>query len=270
MPQVKIWQAPFRSLYSLSFYREVLESSFKTGLSYLALLSLMASVVAGIAFNIRSIPETREFVEWLKASAPPLTLTSEGLQMKADSPYVMKHPRYGPLVRIDLSKTAVEVKDFEEGLLLILTPRRAFFRSRNQIQAFDYNSGEKNFEPVPVTGEMYEKFGKMLRLILLAGIPVIVFFIFFLWKFMVAMVYSGFAVFINRFRREPLSFEKILNLCFFAMTPFVLIEFLALLVPGFAIHGGFFTGLSVTMLYLAIALLKTEVPSELEAAQREE
>ena len=265
MPKIKIWQAPFRSLYSLSFYREVLESPLSSGMAYLALLSLLASVVAGIAFNVRSLPQIQEFAEWAKTAAPPLTFTPEGLQMKAESPYVMKHPRYGPMVVIDLFKISVEEKDFKKGNLLVLTAKRGFLRSPSGgIRAFDYSPKEKNFEPVPMTAEMYEKFGKTLRVILLAGIPAAVFVFFFLWKFTVAVVYTGFALFINRFRREPLPYERLLNLCFFAMTAFVLIELATLLIPKFEVRGGFFTGLAVTMLYLSIALLKTEaaVPRE--------
>ena len=261
MNKFKIFQAPFLSLYSLSFYREVLNTSLREGLTYLAFLSLIASVLAGITFNARSIPETKAFVQWLKSSAPPLMLTPEGLQMAAPSPYVMTHPRFVPLVTLDLSKTTAQEKDFQEGTLLFLTAKRGFFRSQNRVRAFDYVRGNENFKPVPITGEIYEKSGKVLRRILLAGVPAAVFLFFFVWKLTVALIYSGFAGLINRFRQEPVSYPALLNLCLFAMTAFVLIEFTTLLIPGFEIRGGFFTGLMMTSLYLGLVLHKTDVDS---------
>ncbi len=264
MNKSRIFRAPVLSLYSLSFYREVLNASLRDGLAYLAFLSLIAAILAGIAFNVRSIPETKAFVQWLKASAPPLTFTPEGLQMAAPSPYVMKHPRFGPLITIDLSKTTVEEKDFQEGVLVFLTAKRGFIHSGKRTQAFDYVKEKEDFAPVPITGEMFEKGEKILRRVLLAGVPVAVFFIFFVWKLIVAVIYSGFGGLINRFRREPLSYEKLLTLCIFAMTAFVLIEFVTLFIPGFEIRGGFFMGLAVTSLYLCIALLKTEAPVLIE------
>ena len=110
---------------------------------------------------------------------------------------------------------------------------------------------------------MIDRFEGLLILMMRGGVPVVIFIFFFLWKFTTALVYAGFAVLINRFRREPLPFDRLLNTCFFAMTAFTLIEFLTLFFPGFEIRGGFFTGLAVTSLYLATALLKTEpAPTE--------
>ena len=257
---MKIWQAPLKSLYSLSFYREILESSIGTGLAYLAFLSLIASVLAGVSFNRWSIPESRELAAWLKSSAPALVFTSEGLQMKAPSPYRMRHPRYGPLVVIDLSKTEVGDKDFAGGAPLILTAKRGFFRSEAGVRIFDYNPRKKNFEPVPITGETFEKFIRILRLTVLVALPVIVFFFFFIWKFSMALIYSGLAVLINGFRRERLPYETLLNLSFFSMTAFVLLESLTFFIPSFQIRGAFFTGLAVTGVYLSIAILRTQPP----------
>ena len=265
MNNSQIIRAPFLSLYSLSFYREVLNAPLRQGLAYLAFLSLIASILAGFAFNTRSIPETKEFVQWLKSSAPPLTVTPEGLQMAAPSPYVMTHPRFGPLVTIDLTRTGAEEKDFKDGTLVLLTAKRGFFYSGRRMRTFEYVRGNENFKPVPITGEIYENSGKILRRVLLAGIPVVVFLFFFIWKLIVAMIYSGFAGLINRFRREPVSYPALLNLCLFAMTPFVLIEFVSLMVPGFEIRGGFLTGLMMTSLYLGLVLHKTDAKALQEA-----
>lgn len=265
MNKKTILQAPFLSLYSLSFYREVLNAPLRAGLIYLTFLSLIASLTAGLAFNARSLPEMREFVQWLKSSAPPLTLTPDGLQMDAPSPYVMVHPRFGPIVTLDLTKTTPEEKDFRNGTLLFLTAKQGFLYSGRKIRAFEYVKGAGRFKPVPITGEIYESSGKILRRMLLAGIPIAVFFFFFLWKMTVALIYAGFAGLINRFRRAPVSYRALLNLCLFAMTPFVLIELSAFLIPGFEIRGGFFTGLTMTSLYVGLVLHKTDAEALQEA-----
>ena len=261
---MKIWQAPLRSLYSLSFYKEVLGFSLSTGLAYLGFLSFLASIFAGIAFNARSTPEIREFTAWLKASAPKLEMTAEGLRMDAPSPYVMTHPRFGPIITIDLSKTSAEEKDFSTGGLLFLTKNRGFLHGARGIRAFDFKVEDKNFKPFPITGETYEKFAKILRGFLLGAVPLAVFLFFFIWKFTLALFYSLLARILNSFRREPLPYETLLNLCFFAMTAYVLIEFLTLFIPRFQIRGEFFTGLAVTGLYLGIAIIKTEPPLPVE------
>ena len=70
------------------------------------------------------------------------------------------------------------------------------------IRIFDYNRNNIQMEPVPITPEIYDKFGDTLRTVLLAAIPGAVFFMFFLWKFTAAVIYSGFALIINRFRPQ--------------------------------------------------------------------
>ena len=67
---MKLFSAPYFSLFSRKFYSEAAYAGASRGFLYLVYLSMLMLFVAFAAVNTRLLPQANTFVEWLQSEMP--------------------------------------------------------------------------------------------------------------------------------------------------------------------------------------------------------
>lgn len=256
------------SLFSKEFYAIISKSRLKTGLIYLALLSLISSVLFLFSLTTRAVPQSNAFKEWVKAEMPPLVWSPrQGLSMGVPSPYTMTHPELGPVAVFDLDNP-VAVPDKYPSISTLVTRSKVYIKNRpGQMRVFDLNELAANVEnpaqEIVVTPEVIDAIYNSVKPWILGGVFVLFVPFFFLWKFVVAAIYSVVGIIFNFMRREKLEYPAIFNITLFAMTPVILIQILQGLIPVLGrIPFGFLGGLVVMSGYLYLGIKMSEDPGD--------
>ncbi|MCB9799420.1 MAG: DUF1189 family protein [Candidatus Omnitrophica bacterium] len=268
---MSFWQTPFFALFRLDLYRRAAGEKISKGFFYLVYLSVLMGVFSVMAYNIRAVPEVKDFVEWFKADMPAsLVWTPQGLQMPLQAPYAMVHEKYGPLVLFDLQKdetTAAQMKDYP----VLVTARKIYLRpvaGSGNIRSYDITAQGltedtnqlSSIGPVQITPALVQKTYDSMRPWILLIVFSAVLVIFFVWKVMAALFYSWFALLMNMRRHDKLDYSQLLNISILALTPAIAINLLRLFIPPLEfIPFGFAGSFIVTMGYLFWVLKKTDV-----------
>lgn len=253
-----------RSLFSVRYYREVVQASVSKGFLYLALWSLiMASVVSVIAVT-RFLPDANRFMEWFRQDMPVVQLTDAGISIDKPSPYAMQHPRYGHVAMFDMNRTTEVSRGDIGDAWIFATATKLYIRhtSRNEIRVYDLISPDmKGKDPLVLDAALVKKFENMIKPWAVVILAVLTFIFFFIWKLIAALFYSLIAMVINLFREPKLSYEALLNVCFFAMTATCWGSLLELCTGIIRIPFGLLGGLIITTTYLYLGVKFTEEPS---------
>ncbi|HXV28235.1 MAG TPA: DUF1189 family protein [bacterium] len=262
---MNLFLAPFYALFSLDFYRGIIQSRLSKGFLYLLYLSAIGTFLMSLWFVRQGIPQMNRFVEWAKTEMPSLTWTPEGLVMNAQSPYSMVHPDLGPLVMFDMNLTDIDVGTMQ-NVVMFVTSKKIFVRQGvNQIKSYDLTrttpaaKGEEDGGVVAIDGSALQKFYDSVKPWFVVLSIIFFFFFFVVWKCLTAFLYSWVGLLINFLRRPKLNYSAVLNVTFFAITAATLIQALQALVPflgrlPFGLAGSFI----VTTAYLYLAIKKTE------------
>lgn len=259
--------SPFFSLFSRKFYRDMSRASLSRGILYLVYLALLFSLIILIGFSVSLVPVADKTAEWLRDSMPALEFTKDGVKTDVEQPYSLTHPDWGPILIVDTSRDLVGDEEMRQTLLY-LTKRKLYFweRARNEHRIIPIGpkteEGLKNWQDIHVDGmvvwELYKAF-KPFAFPMVFGIS---FGAFFALKTSAAFFYSLLALLLNLFRKEKLAYEKLLNLCCFAITPIALFQCFKLMVPEFPLRATFLLSLLVTGAFLGFAVLGTQEPEE--------
>ena len=259
--------APFYSLFSLPFYRKILSRPLGLGFLYLGYLSLLFSVWALVLFNLRAVPAIGEFASWLGANLPKITLTPQGMRLDPNEPVLLTHPQYGAIFYFDPTIDAPKPEDFTKALV-ILTRTQAAFHNPNtgevRMQSLIPARQSLGRNEMEITGDKVIRGWNRSKLF----VPLFFFFSVFLgtffWKLMAALIYSSTGLLWNLFRKVRLTYGRILNVSFFALTPMSFWQWLSWQFPALHLPANFLVSLVLTSVYLAIVLFGTqdEKPAE--------
>ncbi len=265
-PSINPFSATIESLYSVRFYRDVIQSSISKGFLYLTFWTALASCLITIFVAARVYPEAGRFMDWVKAEMPVIEWTVAGAKIDKPSPYVMKHPRYGHIATFDMSKTDLSSAEIGDAMFYMTSTRLYLKESANrEVRMYDLTKHDPDIKPdakVVINAQTVEKFEKAAKP---AGLVLCFFFafiIFFIWKLLAAVFYSTLGLILNRFRTNKLSYEAVLNVSFFALTASIWIGILSLYLSSIVrIPFGFFGSVLVTSFYLLLGIKLTEDPS---------
>ena len=257
-----LFTAPIYALYSVRFYRQVIQSSLSKGFAYLALWSFFVSIVVSMFILLRFFPEANHFMEWFRQDMPTLEWSPEGMTMDKPSPYEMKHPTYGSIMKFDMNKAEVPAAEMDH-LFAYVTAKKLYVKqsSRGEIRIYDLiaKDGQGRKESFKITPDVVKELEKKIKPLLLLGIAAMTFLLFFIWKLLAALFYSAIGMLINLFRTPRLSYENVLNVSFFAITGSVWINIIQMFVAGWArINFGFWGSLVMTTTYLYLGIKFTE------------
>lgn len=280
--------APFKTFTSLALYRDTLKLPLTKGFLYLLWLSVVLSVIFWLSLAAFFLPQSDKFIAWLEGSLPPMMLTSEGLVLESGEPYTLVHPEWGTLARFDTSQasTGAPVPDMSELFVFVSATRMTLKDSLGRVASYDlkevldaYLGSGRAEEGLPARQNEGGPAGQAGRLdpswvgrayrqmkpwvYVTAGIFSVPFF--YAMNLISAVFFSWFALLINLFRREKLSYGQLFTLSIFANTPAGIFQNLQLLIPflaklPFAMPGQFM--LTTTYLYLAILWTQEETKEE--------
>lgn len=258
--------SPILSLFSLSFYREVMKSSVGKGFLYILYLSLIFAAATDVIFARILMPQADRFAEWFRDSFPPMTFTKEGVVTDVAQPFKLEHPTIGSLMMIDTSKETATIEEIRSTLLYVTKKSLYVWDGRrNQYRIFELApmnaEAEANWKDLEVTGE--KAYGIYLRFAPMAYpiVFLLCFVFFFIWKLLAGVFYSLIALIINTFRKNRLNYEKLLNVAFFSLTPATYLQWASSLFPG-RFRLNFLWTLAVTTLFLAYVLIGTDSQEE--------
>lgn len=254
------------ALYSVPFYKKAAAFSISKGIVYLLLWAIFAVFLAALLLVFRFFPALHEFNDWLKVSMPVITWTQQGVTMDKPSPYVLKHPKYGHVATMNLNKKEISQQDLGEALLY-MTATKLYVRKQPgtpETRVYDLAGPAQvrtKDEKIVIDASFLERMEKGLKPVLLIVGAGMSFVLFFIWKLLAALFYSVLGNLINRFRREKLRYEAVLNISCFAMTASMWLSFIFLFLSDLMPFAfGFQASMLVTMLYLFLGIKLTEAP----------
>jgi len=263
MNNLDLLKAPIYTFFSLEFYRQALRQPVSKGFLYLLYLTVIASVAFLILMNRQFLPQAETFIDWAKAEAPVLTWTPAGLTMEDESPYQMTHPELGVMAVFDMKAETVTAKDMGNVPVYVTAGKLYLQEGSGRLRVYDLVPPElkerKDLQPVRITGEFYEQmFNRFKPWIVVLGT---LFFglTFYLLRILQGLVLSLLGLVFNSFRKQKVSYGSLLTVSFFAMTPFLALELLRILVPA----AGFlptpvWMNMIISGIYLFIAVMMTE------------
>lgn len=259
-----IWLlAPFYALFSLEFYRRVLQRPLSQAFLHFLLLTVLAGLSLSAYISLHLTPQARDFVAWLGDETPPLTWTPEGFVMNARSPYAMVHPDLGTLATFDMTRESVEEKDLEDGILFF-TPKKVYVRfGPGDVRVYDVTRSPENMPPeqlvMKIDADFFDWVFMRVRPWLVAAGYLFFLPFFFISKIFETLLFSFAAFFINKMRRPPLPFSRLFTLTAFTITAASLFELAGFLWPVLRVFPlGFAGPLLLNGGYLYWALKKTE------------
>jgi hypothetical protein len=263
MNNTPFFSAPIYALFSKAFYSRVTQSRLSQGFAYLFYLTMIMTGLFFAVAMITGIPQADRFVDWVKIEAPALSVTSEGLQMKAESPYTMIHPQFGPLATFDMKSTEVDVSKIQ--VPVYITSTKLYVRQRaNETRIVDLLAQIKEGRRAPnqvteITGAVVEQIYRQVKpwIILVAFISFTL--IYYVMMMVQGLIFSLVGLILNRFRAVKLTYSAVLNTTFYAMTAGFVLDALKFLLPFLTvIPSGFFVNLLLTSVYLFIGIKGTE------------
>ena len=260
---MNLFTAPFTSLFSLDFYRKVTRSSLGLSFLYLTLLSFAGTAILFVVFMVRGLPEVNRFVDWAKTAMPAMTWTPEGLTVNAPMPYTMTHPKLGPLITFDTTKLDVSLEMMGEAPIFV-TSKKVFTKgNRGEVRIFDLTQGAENQKApsvIKLDGAWLQKLYQTAMPWFIVFMVVFVFIFYFVWKLCAALIYCWLGLLFNFLRHPRLGYEAIFKVSVFVVTPWFLIQLLALVIPPLdrILPPGILGSLIVTGIYLFLAIKKTE------------
>ena len=253
--------SPFLALYSLKFYRRVSARPLAVGFYFLAYLSLLFSIWALILFRIHTLPLIDDFAGWLGISLPKITVTEEGLQLEKKEPVLLTHPRFGAIAYIDPTSDTPKPEDLEKAFV-ILTRTKVIYRNPEtgevRMQNLISARRRQHWGDAVVTGDKVVGFWNRTKPFALAIFFFIVFTGTYVWKLLAGLAYSLVGLIFNRFRKDRLSYGKVLSATFFSLAPVSVLEWFAWQFPRLHLPVNPFVSIAVTLVYLGLALLCTQ------------
>jgi hypothetical protein len=251
--------APVLSLFSLAFYRKALKSSPATGIIFLLYFSLVASMIATLAFSTVLLPQAGEFMVWLKPRMPEINFTAQGVVSPVAQPFTLEHPKFGKLLILDTAAAEIAPEKIPDAMIYI-TKTKAVVRNEGRGESRILSlvpTGEQlaDFKPFQVTGEVLETWYKKSIPLICVVVFSLVFIIFFVWKVLAGLIYSLAGLALNLFRTEKLKYAAVFNVTLFALTPVSLLQLLSFFPLPFRMSVNSLTSFLITVIYLAIAIL---------------
>jgi len=255
--------APFYALFSTAFYRNVQKSRVGRGMLYMLYLSVITTLLMIFVSVTRFLPVANSFIDWVKQDMPKLTWTSGGMVMDARSPYLMVHPELGPLITFDTTVEEVTTEDMGDTMMYITSKKLYVRQGINQIRVYDLLQaaaqaearGQEVPQAINITPDLIQQFYDSLKPWILSLGALFFLLFLYLWKLLIAFLYSWIGLLINMMRQSKLEFGQIYTTTLFVMTVPLVIQWIRLVVPFVGrLPFGILGSLLVTIGYLFFAV----------------
>ena len=172
--------APVTAFFYPPVYRDAAKSSAGRGVFYSLYLAGLSVILILMFFSAKVMPKADAFAEWFKANLPVLVWTPAGLSLEnGQTTAVLKHPQYGTIVLLDMTKTAATEADMGEAYVLVTAQKVYIRRSPGQLEVRDITGagmGSKEQLPprVRITGDIAEKMYQNLKSAMTFVLPLLI------------------------------------------------------------------------------------------------
>ena len=252
--------APLMTLFSKRLYRKALHSGVGRGFGYLLYLTVLFCVLTFVLCQLRLLPLTSQFIDWLVQVTPEMTLTQTGLNVDVAQPYLVEHPAIGPLYLIDTTKSASDLLADQSPAVILIGKNAVVARQpqRNQVRVFNLDQAMEQVRqanrPLQITKQVMNQLSKRLLGMLVPIVLVFLAPLFFIWKLLAALFYSLLALLLNLFRKEKLRYSALFNVACYAITPVTVIQAVGISFPELPIRLNFFLAIALSVAYLCFGI----------------
>ncbi len=265
---ISFWLAPVTALFHPRVYRDAAKSSGGRGVLYALYLSLIAVVLVMILLAARVAPVTDDLAGWLQKNMPVVIWTPQGIVLEnGQTAVTLRHPQYGPIAKLDLTKKVVTEADFGDGFLFVTATRVYIKRGPGQIEDRDITqagmqTGQRLPPRIRITGDITGQLYKNIKHTLGVVIPLILFFIIFLSILLANVFYSLVGLLLNLGRKQKLGYGAVFTLTCFATTVSFTLSWLRFVLPVAPASWPVVVNILISLAYIVFAFKLTDREAE--------
>ncbi|MFH1857413.1 MAG: DUF1189 family protein [Candidatus Omnitrophota bacterium] len=240
---VQLW----KSVTSVKFYQELAGRPFSEGIKYFSFLIFLVALLFTLRLTLDLSRNLKAFERWSKDHLPEIVVEKGKVTVDVPQPWRFEGEHF--VVVIDTRGGSREIGESYAQGVLITKDKLILKRGPLMERRFDLSE----IESLRVTPETIHNWRTLILWISPPLLVCILFFYFWVGKFIQVILFSTLSLLANGIGRKGLSYETLFIIGLYALSaPLLLLSFFILL--GFGIH-------SFDMVYLAIygALLVTTV-----------
>jgi hypothetical protein len=226
--EARVWVllAPVTALFESGFFVRAARAPLTRGLAYLAYLAALTAIGAGLMLEWRWFPALDDLAAWVSDRLPIITFTVDGPVVAGQQPFVLEHPTYGRLLRID---TTSDSPDASAPALVTITRRQIVVTRTDdpgEHREWDVvpqtDDARRTWSDVTIDGPSAREVYQTLRWLGWLVVP-LVFVLTLVWKLVAGLLYSVLALAMNAALSARLSYPALLSVTCFALTPATLL-----------------------------------------------
>jgi hypothetical protein len=261
---LSFWLAPVTALFHPRVFHDASKRSAWKGVLYVFYLSVIAGVLITVLMLSRMLPVANEFVSWAQKTMPVVIWTPEGISLEnGQTTALLSHPKYGPLVAFDMTKTSANEADMDKAPLLVTSTKVFMKRAPGQIEERDITKAgiqtDKQLPPkIRITGAVVGGLFKVIKSTMLLIVPPVMIVLFFFFLLIVDLLYSLVGLLFNMMRKQKLRYGAIFSLTCFATTASFTLTWLQIMTPLRKLPLPFVVMILVNLVYMFVAFKITD------------
>lgn len=265
---ISFWLAPVTAFFHPRVYRDAAQGSGGRGVLYVLYLSLIAVVLVMVLLGAKVMPVMDDLAGWIQKEMPVVIWTPAGLSLEnGQTAATLKHPQYGTLAVLDLTKTDVTETDMNDAFFYVTATKVFIKRAPGQIESRDITGaglqGGQQLPPkVRITGEIAGKLYQNIKATLAVVVPVVLYIFLFISILIANGLYSLIGLLFNKGRDQKLGYGAIFTLTCFATTASFMLPWIRIVLPVPALPWPFVESLLITLAYMFFAFKVIDRPAE--------
>ncbi len=265
---LSFWLAPITALFNPCVYRDAIKGSSWRGVLYGLYLALIGGVLTLVLMLSLVAPTADEFAAWTQKNMPVVIWTPEGLSLEnGQTTALLVHPKFGPVVAFDMTKTSVSETDMAKVYFLVTSTKIFIKRGPGEIEGRDITkAGIQTTKQLPpkirITGEVVGSLFKVVKNAAFMVVPLAITVISFFLILISNLFYSLIGLLLNLMRKQKLRYGAIFSLTCFATTVAFTVTWLQIMTPIRKLPLPFGWMILATLVYMFVAFKITDVDSD--------
>ncbi|MBU9889669.1 MAG: DUF1189 domain-containing protein [Candidatus Omnitrophica bacterium] len=261
---VSFWLAPLTAFFHPRVYRDAARGSGGRGVLYVLYLSLIAVALVTVLLGVKVSPVMDSLAGWMQQNMPVVIWTPEGVSLEnGQTTASLDHPEYGPLAKLDLTKTEVTEVDMGDVFFFVTAKRVFIKRGPGQIENRDitgagFRTGQQLPPKVRITGEIVGKLYQNIKATMSVVVPVTLCIFLFISILIMNGLYSLIGLLFNRGRKQKFGYGTIFSMTCFATTAAFMLPWLRIVIPVPVLPWPIVESVLITLAYMFFAFKVTD------------
>ena len=245
------------SIQDFGFYRKIYRQSIRDSLVFLLLFSILVALIATIISFIHLSPDIRDFANWAKQNAPPISIADGVLNVDAKQPVLLKYRGAETWILVfDTTGVYKDTVDFNDPVVL-LSRENLVIRIKGQVQTYQW----KDFGTFEVNPQNIGTLSIALQLVILPLGFVFYLLVTLISKFAQAVMISPLAYSVANSYGIRLPFRSSLAIALYSLVPATTLDLLVK-ASGMNVSFFIFIYISAAIIYTYLATKKCVVIEE--------